>query len=705
LQQSHQISVSGGSNNSTYYISGDYTSNDGIIRGSSFNKYSVRSNLDVDISKKFKVGMNLFLSRSEDHPSVTGGSQDQSPTQGALIWGATKPVYLEDGITYSQPGGGYGPPAVYNPLAMAVEPIRDNIYMRGDINSFINYDIAKGLSARVIFGASLVDGQYSVYLNNKPSGGLSDEVASITADRMLILQNTNQINYQTKIAGLHNINVTAAYEQQRENINSSMAASNDYSSDAVTYNNLGLGAKIQTPSSSDSRKDIQSFVGRLNYSFKDKYLFSFTSRYDGASVFGNDKWGFFPSAALAWRVNSERFMENFSTINNLKLRTSYGITGSQAISPYTSLSKLNTNAPYPINGTTAAVGVGLGTLGNPDLRWEKTAQFNIGLDLGLFAGRLVFNVDFYDKQTSDLLMSVPLPRISGYTNILQNIGEVQNRGFEFNLGGDPLDGELKWNTSVNFALNKNKVMALSGPDEIAMGTTGFPNFGNTIFLVVGEPIGILKGYIQDGCWGTAEQAEAAGFGTIPGAPKYIDQNGDGKINSSDIVKMGSTLPVFTYGWNNTFNYRNFDLNILIQGSQGNKVYNQTRIRSERTSSDADATDRRILNRWTPENQNTSVPSFAGSNAYEQLQSSRWLEDGSYMRFKNITLGYSLPQTVLSKINLSYARIFVGGVNLITITDYTGYDPEASTAVGTLGGIDQAPYPSQKMYTVGLNIRF
>jgi TonB-dependent starch-binding outer membrane protein SusC len=705
LQQSHQISVSGGTDKNTYYISGNYSNNEGIIRGSSFNQYSVRSNMESEIGAKSKVGLNLYFSRSEDHPVITGGSQDQSPTQGALIWAPTKPVYQEDGMTYTRPGGGYGPPAVNNPLAMAIEPINDNIALRGEINSFFNYNIIKGLTARVIVGARMVDQENSQYLNNKPSGGLADAVAAVRTSRFLVLQNTNQINYQTKIANIHDINITAVYEQQREDFNNAFAGANGFSSDATTYNNLGLGSKPQPPTSNQSRKDIQSIVGRANYSYMDKYLFSFTSRYDGASVFGTQKWGFFPSAALAWRVTGEEFMSQFSSINNLKLRSSYGVTGSQAISPYTSLSKLNTNGPYPINGSTASIGIGLGTLGNPDLRWEKTTQLNIGIDLGLFKGRIVFNADYYNKNTSDLLMSVPLPRISGYTNILRNIGKVQNSGFELNLGGDPLNGEIRWNTNLNFAMNKNEVKALSGPSEIALAGTGFPNMGNTIFLEIGQPMGLLRGYIQNGTWGTAEIEEATSFGSVPGAPKYVDQNGDGRITSADIVNMGTTLPKFTYGWSNSVNYKNFDLNILIQGSQGNKVYNLTRIRSERTSSDADATDRRILNRWTPDNQNTSVPSFLGSNAYEQLQSSRWLEDGSYLRFKNITLGYNLSKDLLTRVKISSARIFLSGVNLFTITEYTGYDPEASTNVGTMGGIDMAPYPSQKMYTIGVNLKF
>lgn len=710
LQQSHQLSIAGGSDKVSYYISGNFVNNEGILKGSSFRRYTIRSNTESHINKKITVGANLFLSQSTDHPVLTGAnlsslglSQDNSPVQSAEIFAPTLPVYNANG-SYSLPSSAYGPPAVNNPLALAIEPIRNNDANRTELNTYLNYNIVKGLTAKVLFGARLLDQQNSFYYNTKPQGGTGLAQAGITNSRDWILQNTNQINYQTAIATNHVFNLTAVYETQTENFNSSFAGSNGFSSDLLTYNNLALGTAPQIPTSTQTKKVIQSLVGRLNYAYKDRYLLSVTSRYDGSSVFGeNHKWGYFPSAAVAWRVNNESFMKNVTQISDLKFRTSYGLTGSQAVGPYSSLAQLNTNSPYPINGSTLATGVGLGTVANPDLKWEKTAQFDAGFDLGLFSNRIEFTADYYNKITSDLLLNVPLPLTSGYTSVLKNIGKVQNQGIELNLGGNPLIGKFKWNTNLNFAVNKNKVLALAGTNEISLGGPGFPNFGNTIFLDVGQPIGVLKGYIQNGIWGTAEAAQATKYGTIPGAPKYIDENNDGKINSADIATMGTTLPKFTYGWSNTFTYKNIDLNVLIQGSQGNKIYNLSRVRTERSSSDADATDVRILNRWTPTNQNTNVPSFLGSNQYEQIQSSRWLEDGSYVRLKTITLGYSLPMPVLKKLKIKSARIFVSGVNLLTITKYTGYDPEAATNVGTLGGIDVAAYPSQKTYSIGVNV--
>ncbi len=703
LEQNHEIAVSGGGQNVSYYLSGNYINNVGIIKGSSFQRYSVRSNITSIISKKFDAGLNIFLSKTINHPIISGGNQDNAPSHAAIIFSPTLPVYNPDG-SYTLPSSSFGPPAVYNPLALAIEPINNNLGNRVVLNTYLNYNIVEGLTAKVLFGMSSQDNINSFYNNTKAKDGLGTASAGINNSQAVTFQNTGQINYKKTISGIHKIDFTAVYEQQIQTYNSSSAGSQGFSSDEVTYNNLALGTNPQIPSSNNTKKVIESLVGRLNYSLKEKYLISLTSRYDGASVFGeNNKWGFFPSAAVAWRVNKEDFMKNISQISDLKLRASYGVTGSQAVGPYASLDQLNSSQPYPITGTGASTGVGLGIIGNPDLKWEKTGQFNVGFDLGLFTDRMHLTADYYNKTTNDLLLNVPLPRTSGYANKLQNLGEVQNKGFEIDLGGTPLTGKFIWNTDINFATNRNKIISLGGQDNVPIGTTGFPNFGNTIFLVVGQPIGVLKGYIQDGTWGTADAAKAASFGTIPGAPRYIDQDNNGKINTDDITIMGTTLPKFTYGWSNNFSYKNFDLNVLMQGVAGSKIYNISRVRSERSSSDADATDIRILDRWTPTNQNTSVPSFKGSNQYEQLQSSRWLENGSYMRIKVITLGYNLPESILKKSKIGLARIYVSGVNLFTFTKYTGFDPEESTNVDALGGIDYAGYPSQKTYTIGINL--
>ena len=709
LQQSHQVSLAGGSDQVNYYLSGNFIDNVGIIRGTDFQRYSLRSNIEAQINAKLKAGLNLFLSKSDDHPTALNGfagGNGASPVFAARLWEPTASVYRPDG-TYTQPTDrAVGPNSLFNPLAMAVEPIRDNRQSITEFNTYLDYTIIEGLSARVMGAARFVDDEDSYYLNTKATAGVGDAQAGVTNRRRLVLQNTNLVTYQKTIAGLHNLSVTGVYEQQREQYNDNFTGSKGFNTDALSYNNLGYGNSPNLPASFRNTKTIQSVVGRLNYGFDDRYLLSFTSRYDGASVFGKDhKWGFFPSAAVAWRVNNEEFLKGVDAISNLKLRASYGLTGSQGVAPYTSLDQLNTASAYPVNGTTLSPGVTLGILGNPDLRWEKTAQLDVGVDLTLFANRVQLTADVYQKKTSDLLLNVPLPLVSGYGSVLRNVGEVENKGVELSLGGTPLTGDFTWSTNFNVAVNRNKVLALSGEEEITLGGPGLPNFGNTIFLTVGQPMGVLKGYIQNGTWGTAEADAAKKYDAIPGSPKYVDQNNDGKIDDKDITIMGNTLPKFSYGWNNTFSYKGIDLNVLVQGVAGNKIYNLSRVYTDRSSSDADATSTRILDRWTPTNQDTDVPSFAGTNKSERLQSNRWLEDGSYLRLKNITLGYNLPASLLSGAKINALRVYVSGVNLLTATDYTGYDPEARTGVDTVGGIDLASYPAQKSYTLGLNVTF
>jgi TonB-linked SusC/RagA family outer membrane protein len=714
LQQSYQISVSGGAERLSYYLSGDIVDNMGIVRGSSFSRQAVRSNINSQISDRLKLGLNLYFSNAANHPNNMG--RDANPVNGAEGWAPTLPVYNPDG-TYTQPAANYGPKSIYNPLANAIEPIYDNLSNEFQLNASLDYTILKGLTAKVLFGARLRDNENSRYTNTKAQGGVGNASANITNSRFSIIQNTEQLNYDKTFFDIHQLNLTLVAEQQIEKNNSSSASSEQFLTDAVTYNTLSLGAIPGVPTSSNTQKVIQSFVGRVNYSLDQKYLFSFTGRYDGSSVFGeNHKWGFFPSGAFAWRINNEEFMKSIEQLSNLKLRLSYGVTGSQALAPYATLAQLTTTMRYSnTEGTDFQPGVGFNTLANPDLRWEKTKQFNVGFDLGLFKQRVQFTADYYNKNTVDLLYQVPVPRASGYLSRIENIGEVKNYGFEFTLGGDPIVGKLKWNTNLSISFNRNKVVSLaSGETEVGFDRVAFmdllPGFGNTVFLIVGQPIGVIKGYVQEGTWGTAEAAEAASYGVIPGAPKYVDQNGDGSITLDDMAILGDPLPKFSYGWNNTLLYKDFTLSIVLQGVQGNKIYNIARVRAESQVNNIgqDVTDARILNRWTPTNQQTSVPSTEGSR-YEQLQSSRWMEDGSYLRVKTLTLGYYLPRTLLSSINVSSARVYVSGLNLLTLTKFTGWDPEGRSQGGLtsdlFGGVAIATYPAQRGFTFGLNIVF
>ena len=706
----HTLSASGGGDNISYYISGNLVDQEGILLNTGYKRYSLLSNISTNLSKKIKLNLNLSMQREEDNPAALNSfvpGNGGSPVFSAMVFAPTKAVLDENG-NYTLPGGGYGPPTNQNPVSLANEPIRDFIKNTSNINAAFEYNILEGLVLNISGGYRISDFENSVYLNAKPTAQLGTEEANIANGRSLTLQNTNMLTYTRDFSG-HKLILTAVQEQQYERINNNWAGTIGILTDAVSYNNLGVGNSPQIPQSNLTERSLLSYMGRINYTYLSKYLITLTARADASSVFGKDnKWGYFPSAAIGWNVTEESFMENVrNTISQLKLRVSYGVVGNQAIQPYQSLALLNTGSPYPVNGTDLSTGVALGGIANSDLKWEKTAQLNIGADIKFLEGRIEVIADYYEKTTSDLLLAVPLPQASGgNAQVLRNIGEVENKGVELYIGGKPVDGKFSWETGITFGKNNNKVLSLRGDEEeYPLGGAGLPGFDNTLWLKVGEPMGLFKGLIYEGVWKSSESAEAAKYGAFPGAPKFKDQNDDFEINGEDEVIMGNAQPDFTYGWNNTFAYGGFDLNVFIQGVYGNDIYNLGRVRTERTSGDSDATSALILNRWTTQNENTDVPSFEGSTAFPQISTSRWLEDGSYLRIKNISLGYTIPKKVLDKLNIGSARISFSGTNLFTFTDYSGFEPEASTGVDTRLGIDLATYPSQKIYTFGLDIEF
>jgi TonB-linked SusC/RagA family outer membrane protein len=471
---------------------------------------------------------------------------------------------------------------------------------------------------------------------------------------------------------------------------------------------------VQKPSSYESYQTLLSFMGRLNYTFQDRYSLALTMRGDGASVFArNNKWGYFPSAGVAWNISNEKFMESLAIVDNLKLRLSYGSVGNQAISPYQSLDLLLTGGvpSYSFDGgSTLYPGAGLSTVaGNPDLKWEVTRQLNAGIDLSLLKGRLTLTADAYRKTTSDLLLEKQLLLASGQATQMVNAGKIRNLGFELVLGGIPVQTKrFDWNSGFTFSLNRSKVLALNdGVREMNIGHPGMPGFNDAIRLEVGRPVGLVKGFRYEGVWKSSERVQAESYGVEPGSPKYYDRDGNKVIDSEDMVTIANTLPDFTYSWNNNFRLGNISLSILLVGVQGNDIVNLGRFMTEGGS---DGLGRKLLDRWTPENENTDIP---GHNPLgDQRNSSRWVEDGSYLRVKNFSLGYRIPARLLKKANISSLRVYVTGANLLTFTRYKGYDPEANNALhiasgdtAPFSGFDMGSYPSQRRYTFGLDITF
>ncbi len=713
ITQNHHLTIGGGTEDLDYNISGDFLDTKGIIIGSNYKKFSGRTNIGLKLSEKLKVKVNMFANFAKDNPTVLD-TRDAfgSPVYAALLFSPTKPIFEADG-SYSQPGGGFGPTTEYNPVALALEPIRNNYSNTILFNPKVEYNILDVLTASVGASYQLNDSENNFYYNEKViAGSDTDRQASISDSKWSRYQNTNILTYEDVFNEKHNLKITGVFEQQTTKFNSNFSSGNGFFSNANLYDALENSANPTKPSSYAEKSDLESYMGRLNYAYNNLYSLTLTWRADRTSVFQNNQWGYFPSAGIAWNISNERFLENSKVINNLKLRGSYGEVGNQGVGPYQTLDQLRTGSNVSFGGGTLTTGLSLSTqLGNPDLKWETTEQMNIGVDLGMFNGRLSLTADYYKKNTTDLLLERNVLAASGSLTQLVNAGEVENKGFEIALSGKPIViGDFEWDTNVTFTKNENEVVALNdGKTELSVGGAGTPGFSDAIWLEVGQPIGLIRGYKFDGIWKSDEAILAAAYGVTPGSPKYVDQNNDGIINSDDIVNIAKALPDYTFGWNNTFKYRGLSLNVFVIGVQGNDILNIGRYLTERN----DGLSTALLNRWTPTNENTNIPGH--NQVGTRRNSSRWVEDGSYIRIKNITLGYNLPSKVTESLSISSAKIYFTGSNLFTFTDYLGYDPESNNATSllsdssgnasTYAGIDTASYPSQKKFTIGLDIKF
>jgi TonB-linked SusC/RagA family outer membrane protein len=719
--QNHELSISGGTDNLKYLVSGGYLDQDGILVNSGYKRFSLRTNIKAEINDWASFGLN-WAGTKENGNSPPFGSADISflgnSVNVAPRWAPTEPVYDENG-NYSVHRQGYGASDTWNPLASAVEPAIDNNRVRNNLNAYLEFILLKGLTLKVTGGANVENVNNQIYHNLKTYEGKQNTGLGIVTENTFVrYQNSNILTYDRTFSK-HHLTVTAVGEQQFSRYKFSSIRASKFTVDATGASDLG-GAGQQVLSSDEQKRVLNSFLGRVNYVYNDKYLLTASYRADGSSVFGkNNKWGYFPSASVAWRASQEPFISNLNIFSDLKFRASWGITGNQAISPYQTLARVSSGGNYPYNGTDGTdLGFFVLNAPNPNLKWESTTQTDFGVDFGLFNGRLNVTVDYYKKTTDDLLMPRTLPGYTGFSDIIDNVGSIENKGFEFAISGDPLVGKLRWNTGVNISTNKNKVLDLGDIDRLGYKTTkgGYSVNNPFMYLVEGEPFGQIYGYGYEGVWGTDKGSEAARYGQLPGDPHYTDLNDDGVIDTKDLKVIGNSFPDFIYGWTNRLSYGDFDLTFLIQGSKGNDLFNMGRIRLE---SPGEGTSARLLDRWTPDHQDTDVPGFIEAKAREDAnltstvkisgdqRVSRWVEDASYVRLKNITLGYNLPRSLTSRLHISNLRVFVSGTNLITITDYTGYDPETS-AYNTNDaqiGVDFANYPQSKFYNVGLNVSF
>ena len=720
--QNYQLSISGGSENVKYYVSGSYFDQKGVVLNSSYDRFSLTSNIDIHASEKLDIGLNLFAQRN-----TTDGVRTQEVSGGSSAGVIAATFKFEPDQNIYNPDGSFTVARLNdpmdNPYAIATQLQDETVVDLFQANIYAEYEIFDGLNFRTTFGATTNNRRRGTFtpatLREGRNAGGGD--ARVDGEKETLLLNENYLTYNKAFADIHELTVMGGYSFQSSSFERWGGRSQSFITDAVSFWDLGSGANVQNPNSGLTEWEIASYYGRLNYSLLDRYLLTFNARYDGASNFSkNHKWAFFPSGAVAWNMKNEQFMDEIDVVSFWKWRVSYGLTGNQAIQPYQTLARFS--SVFSVIGGEVVNGARPTQVANESLTWETTAQLDIGVDLGFFNDRINLTVDYYRKLTSDLLFSVQLPQYSGYSSQLRNIGEVENKGWEAMISTRNLTGEFQWNTNFNISFNRNKILTLpDGNDQLyGSGPGHMVGLGTSQILREGEVMGAFYGYIYDGVYQEGDEfLPGGGFEQTPGGEKFRDINGrdsegnltgepDGTLNSDDRTIIGNPHPDFTFGFSNDFTWKNFDLNVFIQGSQGNDLLSYTLMELDLMSGINNATTD-ALNRWTPENTNTDIPK--ATTGRTRRVSTRWIYDGSYFRPKNIALGYNLPAGILERLNLEKLRIYVSAQNVFTITDYPGYDPEVNYRSGSGAdsnrnlGLDYGSYPNAKSYTVGLNIGF
>lgn len=724
--QNYQLNFLGGSAKTKYSIAGGYMQQDGIILNSDFERYNMRVNLDQEVNTRVHAGTSISLSNINSRGVLTGA---QSAGTGVLLPGSTTTALLfpptqsvldpnvRGGYTFQDERGRN----LANPVADAVET--DNLAnnFRAIASAYATLNIAKGLNFKVNLGADVFSVKESRFIPNylkRTEANNGEAVLATVNGKSWLAEYT--LNYDKVINDRHNFNFLLGNTYQGFQSERLFLFALDFPDNRTGYHNLSSALNPQPPLNGESSWGIISYLGRINYGLDNKYLLTITGRLDGSSKFGsNNKYGFFPSLALAWKLHEEDFIKDLGTFSTLKARLSFGIIGNQEISSFTSLA------------TVGSVGEGIFDLNeiykgqeplrypNPNLRWERTSQFDAGLDMEFNQGRLGVVLDFYQKRTTDLLLFTPLPTTTGFSGYLSNIGGLKNTGFEIAANSRNLTGEFSWTTSVNFSINRNKITALSSGNDIPVpGVVNIP--AGWSILRVGESLGTFYGLQADGIFQSDDEAANAaklrGQNAKAGDRKYKDTNGrnasgqltgtpDGFIDEADRTIIGNANPDFTYGIVNSFEYKGFDFSFFLQGVQGNDIVNANLLEIGSLNGETNVLTEFYENHWTPSNPSNEYPKVNPSerNVFSDAQ----VENASFLRVKNLTLGYTFKAASLRRAKIASLRIYASANNLHNFTKYRGYDPEvfAFGQSSLLQGIDYGGYPIARSFIFGLQIGF
>lgn len=740
FMQNHQVGVNGGNDKAVYAISGGWMKQEGIIIGSDFTRFNTRFNIDSNITDWLKIGGSLAYTRTDEKITLNDGSD--GVIMQAMTMQPSVPVRDFDG-NWAGPNTVNGS-STWNPVALALE--KNNTLLRQRINGnfYLSVDFLKHFTLRAEYAFDASQNQNKAYVPRYKFGMVTNDVNQMMhrEDHGFFWMQKDYVTYHQNFNQKHDVTVMAGFEASKSNWNGTSLIKKNFTSDDIFV--MGEDGEFVSNSGWQDATSNASVFARANYSFDNRYLVTATIRRDGSSKFGqNNKWGSFPSAALAWRINQEKFLQNASWLNNLKLRLGYGRVGNSNIDTYRYGAAMNTML------TPGGTGYYPANLPNPNLKWESSEQYNVGLDFAAFNNRIDFTVDVYKKQTKDLLMQVFTPGhiASNEWGTIQtpysNIGKTQNVGIDFQLNARPVvTRDFTWNASLTLSHNKNKVVALNDDSQVLYGNIDwYAPFQTVSMFKVGQPMGVFYGYESMGFF--QNEADIVGHATQTGGDKpyankidktsgawvgdikFKDQNGDGVINDADQKIIGDPNPDVTFGFTNNFTYKNFELTVGLTGQIGGDIINWARYKTEGLSSIWDNQAASVLNRVVvgkidPNGGDdisnlkvigggkNGIPRFSSLDGNgNNRMSDRWIEDATYLRIQNIALSYNLPSAWAKKAFLQSAKIYVNVQNVYTFTKYSGFDPEigAYNQSSLLQNIDRGRYPTPRTYTVGLNLSF
>jgi len=703
-KQNYSISYSGSGEKTNYYISGNYFDQQGIVINTGFKRFTFQLNTDSKVTSKLRLGNSLTL----NNDIKTSGDYS---IRNAMLALPTQPVFRENG-NYSGPILPIYDGDIVNPVGSAktVENATKGYNLIGNI--FGELDIYKGLKFKSTFGlqANFWDSRTWSPKFQWDTSKEEDSYLGQQYNKNLTWVWDNTFTYE-RTSGKHRFGVMAGTSAQENRSNFINGSVQNFASDYTQQ--LGNGTKQPTVGGNTASWALFSYMGRLNYAFADKYLATATVRRDGSSRFGEgNKYGIFPSASLAWRISEEEFLKNIHFINDMKLRAGYGVTGNQEIGNYSFASELNT-IKYNFNNNIVSAVVPT-KMPNPSVQWEEQQQMNIGLDASVFNQRVDVTLDAYLKQTNKMLVPMSVPVSTGYSDVYVpsiNAGKMENKGVELTVNSRNLTGKLTWNTSFNVSYNQNKVVSINDTIPMPSGSIGLNQ--NLALIQAGQPINFFYGFKTDGIF--QSQEEVANHAVqVPGNDPYnrtsagdirfVDLNNDGIINDKDRTYLGNPNPTFIFALNNSFSFQGFDLSIFLQGIAGNKICNANRFWSEAMAVAQNQTTE-TLTRWIGPGTSNTMPRAVFNDPNKNTRpSDRYIEDGSYLRINNVTLGYTIPRELMKKAHISSARFYISAQNLYTLTKYKGFTPEINTSDKTgINGIDNSVYPVTRTFTIGVNL--